>query len=218
MPTSRRPSGTSADRRSRPNAIGQPAQETHRRGRLGRGYALSDGNDNEQLSLYDAARAMGVTFASEAGSAGPLRRRPRTPLSLPGMGRGGVAPHGAPARIRPKRVTRGTSWPCPSATASESSPWTRGAMATATGRPTATTRRRRTSRTCTPSSRSWACGRSAHRLSMGGRNAFTYASSHPERVRALVIVDAAPESRTAGTENIRRFVQQKTSSTPSTTS
>ena len=46
-------------------------------------------------------------------------------------------------------------------------------------------------------------------LSMGGRNAFTYASSHPEHIRALVIVDAAPESRTAGTENIRRFVQQE---------
>ena len=45
-------------------------------------------------------------------------------------------------------------------------------------------------------------------LSMGGRNAFTYAASHPERVRALVIVDAAPQSRAAGSANIRRFVQQ----------
>lgn len=45
-------------------------------------------------------------------------------------------------------------------------------------------------------------------LSMGGRNAFTYAAVHPERVKALVIVDAAPENMRAGTENIRRFVQE----------
>lgn len=44
-------------------------------------------------------------------------------------------------------------------------------------------------------------------LSMGGRNSFVYAATHPERVRALVIVDAAPENRRAGTDNIRRFVQ-----------
>lgn len=44
-------------------------------------------------------------------------------------------------------------------------------------------------------------------LSMGGRNAFTYAAAHPERVRALVIVDAAPQTQRAGAERIRRFVQ-----------
>ena len=31
-------------------------------------------------------------------------------------------------------------------------------------------------------------------LSMGGRNSFTYAALHPERVKALVVVDAAPEN------------------------
>ena len=46
-------------------------------------------------------------------------------------------------------------------------------------------------------------------LSMGGRNAFTYAANHPEKIRALVIVDAAPENQRAGTENIRQFVQQE---------
>ena len=45
-------------------------------------------------------------------------------------------------------------------------------------------------------------------LSMGGRNSFTYAANHPEKVRALVVVDAAPENKTDGTQNIRRFVQQ----------
>ena len=46
-------------------------------------------------------------------------------------------------------------------------------------------------------------------LSMGGRNAFTYASNNPDRVQALVIVDAAPETIPSGGENIRRFVQQE---------
>ena len=46
-------------------------------------------------------------------------------------------------------------------------------------------------------------------LSMGGRNAFTYAAQHPERLRALVIIDAAPESMRKGGENIRRFVEQE---------
>jgi len=45
-------------------------------------------------------------------------------------------------------------------------------------------------------------------LSMGGRNAFTYAATHPEKIRALVIVDSAPETQSAGTSNITRFVQQ----------
>ena len=46
-------------------------------------------------------------------------------------------------------------------------------------------------------------------LSMGGRNSFTYAASHPERIKALVVVDAAPQNQRAGTDNIRRFVQQE---------
>ena len=45
-------------------------------------------------------------------------------------------------------------------------------------------------------------------LSMGGRNALTYAAHHPEMVKAVAIVDAAPETLRAGGENIRRFVQQ----------
>lgn len=45
-------------------------------------------------------------------------------------------------------------------------------------------------------------------LSMGGRNSFTYASNHPDQIRAVVIVDAGPENQRAGTENIRQFVQQ----------
>ena len=46
-------------------------------------------------------------------------------------------------------------------------------------------------------------------LSMGGRNAVTYGAKHPDRVRALVIVDSAPVAQRAGSENIRRFVQQE---------
>jgi len=45
-------------------------------------------------------------------------------------------------------------------------------------------------------------------LSMGGRNSFTYAANHSERIKALVIVDAAPQNMVDGTDNIRRFVQQ----------
>ena len=45
-------------------------------------------------------------------------------------------------------------------------------------------------------------------LSLGGRNSFTYASNNPERVRALVIVDAGPENIRIGTQNIQRFVEQ----------
>ena len=45
-------------------------------------------------------------------------------------------------------------------------------------------------------------------LSMGGRNSFTYASNHPDEVRALIIVDAGPENQRNGTQNIRQFVQQ----------
>jgi len=45
-------------------------------------------------------------------------------------------------------------------------------------------------------------------LSMGGRNSFTYAANHPERIKALVIVDAGPENRRDGSGNIRNFVQQ----------
>ena len=46
-------------------------------------------------------------------------------------------------------------------------------------------------------------------LSMGGRNSFTYAANSGDKVRALVIVDAAPENLQGGGENIRRFVQQE---------
>jgi pimeloyl-ACP methyl ester carboxylesterase len=45
-------------------------------------------------------------------------------------------------------------------------------------------------------------------LSMGGRNSLTYAAANPDGVKALVIVDAGPQNLRTGSENIRRFVQQ----------
>ncbi len=45
-------------------------------------------------------------------------------------------------------------------------------------------------------------------LSMGGRNSFTYAANNDGKVKALVVVDAAPQNMQQGTQNIRSFVQQ----------
>lgn len=44
-------------------------------------------------------------------------------------------------------------------------------------------------------------------LSMGGRNAFIYTAEHPERVRGLVIVEAAPQHQRSGAESVKRFVE-----------
>ena len=44
-------------------------------------------------------------------------------------------------------------------------------------------------------------------LSMGGRNAFTYAADHPDQVAALIVVDSAPELQRTGADTIRRFVE-----------
>ena len=41
--------------------------------------------------------------------------------------------------------------------------------------------------------------------SMGGRNAFVFASQHPELVRALAIVDTGPEVNLVGTTRIQNF-------------
>lgn len=46
-------------------------------------------------------------------------------------------------------------------------------------------------------------------LSMGGRNAFTFAAENKSLVKSLIIVDAAPQNQKIGSENIRRFVQQE---------
>jgi len=43
-------------------------------------------------------------------------------------------------------------------------------------------------------------------LSMGGRNTLVYTGTHPERVRAAVIVDVGPETRREGRRQIREFV------------
>ncbi|MBI4234261.1 MAG: alpha/beta hydrolase [Chloroflexi bacterium] len=45
-------------------------------------------------------------------------------------------------------------------------------------------------------------------LSMGGRNAYTFAAGHPDRVRALAVVDVGPEIRRQGAERIGQFVTQ----------
>ena len=44
-------------------------------------------------------------------------------------------------------------------------------------------------------------------LSMGGRNALAYAAGHSELMRGLVIVDFAPEIQRAGSNHIRKFIQ-----------
>jgi pimeloyl-ACP methyl ester carboxylesterase len=43
-------------------------------------------------------------------------------------------------------------------------------------------------------------------LSMGGRNAYTFASRQPENVSALVIVDTGPRTMRSGRSRIRNFV------------
>ena len=40
-------------------------------------------------------------------------------------------------------------------------------------------------------------------LSMGGRNAFTYAAKNPEQIKGLIVVDSAPEIISKGTKNIK---------------
>ncbi|MDA1189160.1 MAG: alpha/beta hydrolase, partial [Chloroflexi bacterium] len=44
-------------------------------------------------------------------------------------------------------------------------------------------------------------------LSMGGRNGFVYAAQHPEKIRGLVIVEAAPTWGREGSEKVRKFVE-----------
>ena len=44
-------------------------------------------------------------------------------------------------------------------------------------------------------------------MSMGGINAVTFTARHPEKVRALIIVDVSPEIQARGVENIRNFIQ-----------
>ena len=46
-------------------------------------------------------------------------------------------------------------------------------------------------------------------MSMGGRNAFTYAANHQDLVTALVVVDAAPVAQSSGRDKIRNFVSQE---------
>ncbi len=44
-------------------------------------------------------------------------------------------------------------------------------------------------------------------MSMGGINSITFTARHPEKVRALVIIDVSPEIQTRGVEHIRQFIQ-----------
>jgi esterase len=44
-------------------------------------------------------------------------------------------------------------------------------------------------------------------MSMGGINAITFTARHPDKVRALIIVDVSPEIEVRGVENIRSFIQ-----------
>ncbi len=44
-------------------------------------------------------------------------------------------------------------------------------------------------------------------MSMGGINAITFAARHPEKIRALIIVDVSPEVQVRGVESIRSFIQ-----------
>ena len=44
-------------------------------------------------------------------------------------------------------------------------------------------------------------------MSMGGINSITFTARHPQKVRALIIVDVSPEIQTRGVEHIRSFIQ-----------
>lgn len=44
-------------------------------------------------------------------------------------------------------------------------------------------------------------------MSMGGINSITFTARHPQKARALIIVDVSPEIQVKGVENIRSFIQ-----------
>ncbi len=44
-------------------------------------------------------------------------------------------------------------------------------------------------------------------MSMGGINSIAFTAAHPDKVRALIIVDVSPEIQAKGVENIRSFIQ-----------
>jgi len=44
-------------------------------------------------------------------------------------------------------------------------------------------------------------------MSMGGINAITFTARHPDKVRALIVVDVSPQIEARGVENIRSFIQ-----------